>query len=189
MDRGDSLGTRVGRTASLFTGDVGDVLIRVGAFRRLGVANLCRNAAYRIALKSGLTARRTPAGYIAQGPFFQWEPGLYPLLDAVDSPAYILRADDVLSGKRSPFGGQDQRVGSPPEWHRNVLSGATLRSNKHWSSINEFALDGDVKGWWDTARFDGLLSLTTAFLCSGDPRYAEGIEARVDSFVHENPHE
>ena len=105
------------------------------------------------------------------------------------SPALIAEADLLLDGRVGLFGLDPIDVGAPPNWHANSLSGQCFSDrNSHWSSLQDFSASiGDIKTVWELSRFAWALTLTRAYLVSGDKRYFNELNRWASDWLRENP--
>lgn len=159
---------------------------------RLGAANLARVAVYRALTKAGVYRSLTPLRPPLVGPFFDFsacQPGQLTAPADIDKLRNVGLADEVLAGHLYAFSHQAVADRFPPDWSRSVISSVTLPSSAvHWSLLPDFGLaGGDVKGFWELSRFDGLLTLTKGWLCSSDARHREAIESWMSSWCASNP--
>lgn len=166
-------------------------LAKVRTFWRLGPANLARAALYRALLRTGHYRRRMPLGTPLHGPFFTFPgaggPPRRPAL--ADAAAWMAKAQRVLGGELPVFSNGWREAGFPPRWQRSVITQIDEPSRGlHWSQLPDFALaGGDVKGYWESSRFDGLLILALGWLCSGRADFRDGIGRWLESWCAENP--
>lgn len=162
---------------------------RLRTYKALGVRNLARIGAYRGLCAAGYYRRILPPGDFQTGPMFDWPKaapsGSFPV--SADVAAHVAEAEAVLRGDVHMFADEQVNLGFPPNWHRNAMTGVTIENTAHWTQVGEFSLGGDVKGFWDVSRLDGLLQLTLGWLCSGDARFAQGAEQLLASWCRENP--
>jgi hypothetical protein len=169
------------------------VLTATSTLWRLGPRNLLRVALYRAQLRSGWWARKMPIRPPLHGPFFAFGDHV---ADAPHAPLgtkgahWRASAQRVLAGEIPIFSHRWVPMGFPPAWNRSALTGVELPTGPatHWSHLPDFGLaGGDVKGYWETARFDGLLTLALGWLCGGGPAAAQGIERWMESWCEHNP--
>jgi hypothetical protein len=158
---------------------------------RLGPANLARAALYRALLRTGHYRRRMPMGEAVRGPFFNFPnaatlPRSPDLADAAD---WTAKAARVLGGELPVFSNCWQRAGFPPRWNRSLITQVDEPERAlHWSLLPDFRLaGGDIKGYWESSRFDGLLILALGWLCSGRAELREGIERWLGDWCARNP--
>ena len=141
-------------------------------------------------LKSGVYRALLPVAPAIQGPFLDWtcERG-EPLPANINAAHWEQASACVLSGKVFAFSDSWKEIGFPPDWARSVLSGKTLPDPAcHWTRIPDFELSGgDVKGYWESARFDGLLVLALGWLVTKREDIRQGIDAWLKSWAAENP--
>lgn len=158
---------------------------------RLGPANLARAALYRALLRSGHYRRRMPMGEPLRGPFFAFPDAATPPRrpDLADAAAWAAKAARVLGGELPVFSNGWRPAGFPPRWHRSLITQVDepVRA-MHWSLLPDFGLTGgDVKGYWESSRFDGLLILALGWLCSGRDDLRDGIHRWLEDWCARNP--
>ncbi len=166
-------------------------LAKVRTYWRLGPANLARAALYRALLRGGYYRRRMPLGMPLHGPFFSFpDDGVPPRRPALaDAAAWTAKARRVLGGELPVFSNGWREAGFPPRWQRSLITQIDEPSRAvHWSLLPDFALaGGDVKGYWESSRFDGLLILALGWLCSGLAEFRDGIGRWLEDWCAENP--
>lgn len=160
---------------------------------RLGPANLARVGLYRTLLRSGHYRRLLPIQPTLIGPFFDWTavtggPNFPAAADAVD---WARLASRIAAGELPTFSNRWAETGFPPRWHRSVITQVNLEPAQvqvHWTRITDFALaGGDIKGYWEPARFDGLLILGLGWLCTRSEHLRLAIESWLTSWCAQNP--
>jgi asparagine synthase (glutamine-hydrolysing) len=104
--------------------------------------------------------------------------------EAIVGAGAVAIADQVLRGE-FPFFGHSRKLGFPPQWQVNPLSGA-VAGGGHWSRIDEFA-SGDIKLWWESSRFAWVFALARAYTRTRDERYAEAFWELLESWLKDNP--
>jgi hypothetical protein len=158
---------------------------------RLGPLNVLRVGTYRVLLRSGFYRRILPIEAPISGPFFDWAPvpigASAPAL--ADGLAWTALADRVLAGELPAFSHRWVGAGFPPRWHRSLLTQVDAEApQEHWTRLPDFGLvGGDVKGYWEAARFDGLLILTLGWLCSRRDDLRQAIEQWLEDWCLNNP--
>lgn len=166
-------------------------LAKARTYWRLGPANLARAALYRALLRAGHYRRRMPLGEPLRGPFFVFpEDSEAPHRPAItDAAAWTAKAQRVLGGELPVFSNGWREAGFPPRWQRSLITQVDEPSRAlHWSMLPDFALaGGDVKGYWESSRFDGLLILVLGWLCSGRIDLREGIARWLEDWCAANP--
>lgn len=158
---------------------------------RLGPANLLRAALYRMLLRAGYYRRRMPVGTSFSGPFFIFpDDGTAPRHPALaDAAAWAAKAQRVLDGELPVFSNGWREAGFPPRWQRSLTTLVDEPPRElHWSSLPDFGLvGGDVKGYWESSRFDGLLILALGWLCCGRAEFRVGIGRWLQDWCEKNP--
>jgi hypothetical protein len=166
-------------------------LAKLRTLWRLGPANLARVALYRGLLRAGHYRRRMPLGEPLRGPFFLFPADTSALRTPAlaDTTAWTTKARRVLGGELPVFSNGWREAGFPPRWRRSVITQIDEQACAvHWSTLPDFALaGGDVKGYWESSRFDGLLILALGWLCSGSAELREGIGRWLEDWCAHNP--
>lgn len=166
-------------------------LAKARTYWRLGPANLARAALYRALLRGGYYRRRMPPAAPLRGPFFAFPDGdAAPRRPALaDAAGWVAQAQRVLDGALPVFSNGWREAGFPPRWQRSVITQVDEPARAlHWSLLPDFALaGGDVKGYWESSRFDGLLILALGWLCSGRAEFRDGLGRWLDDWCAENP--
>jgi heparinase II/III-like protein len=80
------------------------------------------------------------------------------------------------------------RVGNPPRWHREALSGIEA-PRRHWSRIDHLdtSLVGDHKLLWELNRHQYLLAPAFCWLLDRDARRFELVQSHLESWLEDNP--
>ena len=82
----------------------------------------------------------------------------------------------------------DKCFGSPPDWHRDPLSGLIWPLDYH-ADINLFRGDGsDVRTLWELNRFSHLITLARSYAIKNDERFSEEFFRQVASWHSRNPY-
>lgn len=125
---------------------------RIRTILSLGLRNVARVAAYRLAARFGVGSVRQANAPIPEGPFFRTETPHSP------TPA---PAPD-WSGEARWFGWYRLPLhGACPDWFLNPFSGHhATRREKPWWLIPDFDPElGDIKAIWELSRLDWVLAL------------------------------
>ena len=93
-------------------------------------------------------------------------------------------AEKILDGE-FPFFSYTERLGFPPDWHKNPITGASLPLS-HWTKIDDFQF-GDVKLWWEPSRFSWAFALARAYMRTRDDRYADAFWSLLENWMAHNP--
>lgn len=100
--------------------------------------------------------------------------------------ADVAFAERVLAGTL-PRLGADPEVGHPPAWRRDGYTG------REWPLLpgSRLPLDradgGDIRTVWELSRGYHLVLLARAWWRTADPRFLEGFQAHIDSWIADNP--
>ena len=166
-------------------------ILKARTLLRLGPVNLLRVASYRLLLKAGFYRLWLPILAPLSGPLLDWpaNPAAMALPSGTDAAAWAHRAERVRGGEIPAFSHHWVGTGFPPRWQRSLLT--QVEANlpmQHWSRLPDFGLlGGDIKGYWEPARFDGLLILTLGWLCTRREDFRRAIVDWLDSWCLHNP--
>jgi hypothetical protein len=126
--------------------------MKLRTYARLGLTNIARVLAYRLALKSGKHAVQQLNAPSAAPPFFrasEWQGDLPPANMAWDNSLWW------FGWFRQPL------PNAPPDWFANPFSGAQQpNATLDWWLVPDFAAD-DIKGLWELSRFDWVVAWAT----------------------------
>ena len=106
-----------------------------------------------------------------------------------DSRARLTEQSDAAEQGRVRLLGYDAlRVGNPPSWHRDPMSGIEA-PRWHWSRIDHLdtAVVGDHKLLWELNRHQYLLAPAFCWLLEHETRRFELIQSHLDSWLTDNP--
>ncbi|QBC33463.1 heparinase II/III-family protein [Pandoraea sp. XY-2] len=176
---------------------IGRRLSQARTLLRLGAPNIARVAWYRLLGRIGHYRRVMPGGGRPRGPFFSFvamgEVNTASKSESVPTAGrdiIVARAQAILDGRLIAYGNETRETGFPPDWHWNPATGkgAADQRETHWSDIDEFRLQaGDIKDIWEASRFDGLVTLTQAWLLTRDSRFSEAVEKWLSDWCENNP--
>lgn len=150
--------------------------------------------AYAFRLRTGLLRRQMPMGEWSDykehvGARFS-RPTL-PILTELPSsipwnpqPA-IAEADHLLSGEIKYFSHQFIKMGFPPNWHKDPVSGVGLDSTRHWSEYSD-DIETDIKFIWEPNRFLFVYPLVRAY-ATRDEKYPEAFWKLIEDWSEHNP--
>lgn len=150
----------------------------------LGVMNLWRVLWYRVGVKTGLNPVRSLRATTPAGPFFA-APAAAAVADSVALPPPTPEWWDTLHY----FGLHPVPVSAtPPDWHANPLTGQRVaHSDRPWWQIPDFdAAVGDIKGVWESSRFDWVLAFAQRAR-HGDADASARLEAWLADWLAHNP--
>ena len=180
--------------------------------RELGFRWLAFRAAYAFRLRTGLIRRQMPQYQWSDRPLAAWlrpeipsEPGSFaewrkqhPQKFFFDEPAgmdavypwgqqpAIEEADRLFNGEIKYFSHNYHRVGFPPNWHRDPVSGVELDPTNHWSTYSDDP-GVDIKFIWEPNRFSFTYTLVRAYAATRDEKYAEAFWTLVEDWAQHNP--
>jgi hypothetical protein len=127
---------------------------------------------------------RAPISWPGQWP----SPWIVPV-DTVDAGACRKAADEVMAGRHRIFDLDSVELGQPPAWNRDPLTG-TLAPLRRGSSLDyrDPETVGNIKYLWEPNRHLHLVTLAQAHALTGDPRYARGVRAQLESWIAQCPY-
>lgn len=159
---------------------------------------------YRWRLRAGQLALRMPLstwaevpdlpeseaalGFIPRGDDQRWRAqlGTCDARNGGARAAILEEAESIRRGKFSLFGCHRMRLGFPPPWNRNPMTGEMSPISVHWSRLPDFA-GGDIKCVWELSRFAWAFVLGRAYARTGDEAFAEAFWALFEDWLGENP--
>lgn len=102
------------------------------------------------------------------------------------SDAVVTEADAVLRGRFRLISKREVDASTPPDWHRNQLTGDQVPVDRHWSELGDFAF-GDIKGVWELSRFPWAFALARAYRQTTDQCYADCFWKLFEDWCERNP--
>jgi heparinase II/III-like protein len=180
--------------------------------RHFGWRWLAFRLGYAFRLRSGIIRGQIPAYDWGDKPLASWlkagipsAPGPYAAWRKQDAPVFFFRpadplpkdvpwnpapaveeAERLLTGEFRYFGGAYFKVGCPPDWTTDPVSGIRLDPRAHWSQIPDFGAY-DIKFVWEASRFSGVYALVRANAHRPDERYAEAFWSLIEDWAAKNP--
>lgn len=131
------------------------------------------------ALKRGFFRLDGPASI---RPLGQQSMVLHPATEIFAGP-YLHEADSILSGEVTLFANRRFKVGSPPTWNRDPLTGVIGPDIFSLDiPITNRALVGDIKHVWELNRHLHLVRLAQAYVLSGNQAYLDGLSKQLDTW-------
>lgn len=156
-----------------------DLGIKVHTALALGVPNLSRVLAYRLALRLGIHPVQRLRAARPEGPFFR-----PPETLGRDGPAPTRWVNDAwyFGWLRVPLEGR------PPHWHRNPFTDTDVDGmDQPWWRIPDFGSGGgDIKAVWEPSRFDWVLAHALRAR-AGDGQAVDRLNAWLADWCHGNP--
>lgn len=104
----------------------------------------------------------------------------------VDEANVVDKANAILNGEFCLFSQHRKKLGLPPEWHKNVMTGEVCDKTLHWAKIADFG-HGDIKCVWEINRFPWAFDLARAYARTGQEKYAETYWQMFEDWLDENP--
>ena len=184
-------------------------------YRQLGLRWLTFRFAYAFRIRTGLIRLQIPAYQWKDRPLETWlkkdipsDPKSYAEWRKQNSPKFFFdslsvmlseseasrfnskfsigEAERILSGELKYFTHEFQKIGFPPDWHKDPITGIKLDSTKHWSQLSD---EGkvDIKFIWEASRFSFVYTLARAYAFNQDERYAKAFWQLTRSWAESNP--
>jgi hypothetical protein len=109
-------------------------------------------------------------------------------LDPEVAATFTRQSEAAGHGLLTLLGYESLRVGNPPRWHREAVSGREA-PRRHWSRIDHLdtSLVGDHKVLWELNRQQYLLAPACCWLRDRDSRRFELVQSHLASWLDENP--
>ena len=96
-------------------------------------------------------------------------------------------ADRVVAGRYDLLAHRDVTVGTPPDWHRDPVSGR-IAPMLFWDAVPYLdPATGDHKVTWELNRHQHFLALGRAYQLTGDRRYYREFVNQLVSWLASNP--
>lgn len=151
----------------------------LGTLRAIGLHNIAKVLAYRLALRTGIHPVLRIAAPAPKGPFFAG-----PVRHA---PAGAL-AGEAWRDNGSWFSAHSFPLSGPPDWHANPFIPSTQAgADLVWNRIPDFSADlGDIKTVWEASRFDWALAMARR-AALGDARELDRLNAWLADWSQANP--
>jgi len=153
------------------------LLTTVRDYARLGISNIVRVGAYRLALKAQIHPVQRLKPRQVTPPFFK-----RPICTN-ETPAPNIAWDHNIWW----FGWYGQPLSkTPPDWFTNPFAGdVTIDPTLDWWKTPDF-LDGDIKGIWELSRFDWMIAWATQ-VANDDADALQRLNCWVEDWVAQNP--
>jgi hypothetical protein len=111
-----------------------------------------------------------------------------PPFVSLSPDALVAAAERVLAGRYSFFDLVDCDLGDPPQWNRDPLTHRVAGTRRATAiDYRDERVVGNIKYLWEANRHLHLVTLAQASALTGDPRYALGLRAQIDSWIEQCP--
>lgn len=98
-------------------------------------------------------------------------------------------ADKICNGVITGFSSIELDYGDPIDWQFNPLTGKRCDEKIKWYKIPDFEADrGDIKVIWEASRFSHFLTLSRAYLLTGNEKYYKAFNSQLQSWLEKNPY-
>ena len=114
---------------------------------------------------------------------------LHERLDDDDKKQLIETADKACKGIITGFSSIELNYGNPIDWQLNPLTGKRCDEKTKWYRIPDFDKGrGDIKVIWEVSRFSHFITLTRAYLLTGDEKYYKAFSYQLNDWLAKNPY-
>ncbi len=149
-------------------------------------AEMCYRAvqmsrAHASRLSSTRAPSAPPAREVTAVPFMHADAG-------VDPAGYVAEAQRIIEGRFTIFDLEDCKLGSPPNWNRDPLTGREAPL-QHASTLDyrDERIVGNIKYLWEPSRHLHVPTLAQAYALTGDARYAQALRVHIESWIDQCP--
>lgn len=106
-----------------------------------------------------------------------------------DRDALIADAEKACGGTIMGFSSIELYYGNPIDWQLNPLTGKRCDERQKWYRIPDFDPGrGDIKIIWEASRFSHFITLSRAYLLTGDVRYYRAFSEQLSNWLKTNPY-
>lgn len=110
-------------------------------------------------------------------------------LDQKNKEELIETADNCAKGIIHGFSSINLDYGNPIDWQLNPLTQKRCDITKKWFQIPDFDSErGDIKVTWEASRFSHFITLTRAYLLTGNTKYYTAFSEQLASWLKNNPY-
>ena len=96
-------------------------------------------------------------------------------------------ADSIIQGQFKYFSFHNKSIGMPPNWFLDPFNKKVVKSDSHWSKINDFNyINSDIKNIWELSRFNWLGSLAIAYLTTQNKIYINTMNKLIRDWMIKN---
>jgi hypothetical protein len=109
-------------------------------------------------------------------------------VDHMALAALRARAGRLRAGRVQLLGLPELTIGSAPNWHRDLASGA-IAPRRHWSRIRylDVRVAGDHKSLWELNRHQYLFAPALTWLADGSDAEFQLVQSHLSSWLDDNP--
>lgn len=101
----------------------------------------------------------------------------------------ISTANLACEGTVIGFSSKQMSYGMPINWQLNPISGKSCNKTLKWYRIPDFDKErGDIKAVWEISRFSHFITLSRAYLVSGNVKYYHSFSDQLNAWLKENPY-
>jgi hypothetical protein len=144
--------------------------------------------AYRLSRSLKLVSSQFASADVPARDDFATDLRFLPPFVALSPEVLIAAADRILAGRFSFFDLEDCDLGNPPQWNRDPLTHRVADTRRAATiDYRDERVVGNIKYLWRQNRHLHLVTLAQAHALTGDARYAQTIQAHIDSWIEQNP--
>lgn len=104
-----------------------------------------------------------------------------------DKKKLVETADKATEGIITGFSSIELDYGNPIDWQLSPLTGKRCDEKQKWYRIPDFYKErGDIKVIWEASRFSHFITLSRAFLLTGDVKYYRAFSDQLKSWLEKN---
>lgn len=108
-------------------------------------------------------------------------------LSVEDQTKLIQIADKTCEGKIVGFSSVELNYGNPVDWQLSPLTGIRCDESLKWYKIPDFDdKRGDIKVVWEASRFSHFITLSRAFLLTGEKKYYQAFSTQLFDWLKKN---
>ena len=108
-------------------------------------------------------------------------------LSEEDKKGLIETADKATEGIILGFSSFELNYGNPIDWQLSPLTGKRCDEKQKWYRIPDFDKErGDIKAIWEASRFSHFITLSRAYLLTGDVKYYKAFNDQLKSWLEKN---
>lgn len=98
-------------------------------------------------------------------------------------------ADKAAEGIITGFSSIELNYGNPIDWQLSPLTRKRCDEKQKWYRIPDFDIErGDIKIIWEASRFSHFVTLSRAYLLTGDVKYYKAFSNQLRDWLEKNPY-
>ncbi|MCK5136195.1 MAG: heparinase II/III family protein [Bacteroidales bacterium] len=156
---------------------------------KLGIPEVVYVLWYRFTIKTGIQRFRTPKrSFKVNGDIFTNSKVVNDFPEIWEDPI-LDHANRIIQGEICYYSFHWKNLGSPPNWFKNPFNEEQYPNNQaHWSRLPDFhPTVGDIKNIWEASRLDWIITLSRAYMVSGNQVYLNTVNSWIRDWAIKNP--